>query len=150
MKTIIFLCAASAIITGCASNQAYVNRWNEMWADIAIRQEYEKYSCASCAHALEGYSKDPPVFSPRKRVRIAKEQRVVKTPITDPGQEKQNAQRAEDEIRALSAKIDVLENALKTNATTTNVNQNLIVQQMVALKIQLAQLEKASSTAPEK
>jgi hypothetical protein len=150
MKTIIFLCAASAIITGCASNQAYVNRWNEMWADIAIRQEYEKYSCASCAHALEGYSKDPPVFSPRKRVRIAKEQRVVKTPIADPGQEKQNAQRAEDEIRALSAKIDVLENALKTNATTTNVNQNLIVQQMVALKIQLAQLEKASSTAPEK
>jgi hypothetical protein len=150
MKTIIFICAASAIITGCASNQAYVNRWNEMWADIAIRQEYEKYSCASCAHALEGYSKDPPVFSPRKRVRIAKEQRVVKTPIADPGQEKQNAQRAEDEIRALSAKIDVLENALKTNATTTNVNQNLIVQQMIALKIQLAQLEKASSTAPEK
>jgi len=150
MKTIIFICAASAI-TGCASNQAYVNRWNEMWADIAIRQEYEKYSCASCAHALEGYSKDPPPrFSPRKRVRIAKEQRVAKTPIADPGQEKQNAQRAEDEIRALSAKIDVLESALRTNATTTNVNQNLIVQQIVALKIQLAQLEKNSNTAPEK
>ncbi len=119
-----------------------------MWADIAIRHEYEKYSCASCAHALEGYSKDPPALSHRKRV--TREQVLVKAPGTDRDAGKQSAQRTEDEIRALSAKIDVLEDALKTNAATTNVNQNLLVQEIIALKVQLAQLEKASSTAPEK
>jgi len=149
MKAIILICAAG-VITGCA-DQTALNRWNEMWADIAIRHEYEKYSCASCAHALEGYSKDPPALSHRKRVtRVTREQVLVKAPGTDRDAGKQSAQRTEDEIRALSAKIDVLDDALKTNAATTNVNQNLLVQEIIALKIQLAQLEKASSTAPEK
>jgi hypothetical protein len=117
-----------------------------MWVDIALRHKYEKYSCA---RALEGYSKDPPAFSHRKRVTLAREQVPVKAPGTDLEARKQSAQRAEDSIRALSAKIDVLEDALKTNVATTNQNQDLLVQQINALKAQLAQLQ-PSSKVPEK
>jgi hypothetical protein len=56
MKAIIYICVAG-MITGCASDQASVSRWNDMWVDIALRHKFEKYSCA---HNLEGYAKDPP------------------------------------------------------------------------------------------
>jgi hypothetical protein len=137
MKAIIYICTA-AMITGCASNQASVSRWNDMWVDIALRHEYENYSCAN---ALKGYSKDSPAFSHRKSVTVAKEQAPAKTPGINPEAEKQSAQRTEDSIRALSEKIDVLEDALKTNVATTNQNQDLLVQQINALKAQLAQLQ---------
>jgi hypothetical protein len=138
MKAIIYICAAG-MITGCASDQGSVSRWNDMWLDIALRHKYEKYSCA---HALEGYSKDPPAISHRKRATPAKEEVVVKA-TEDDAERKQRAQRADDSIRALSAKIDVLEDALKTNAATTNQNQDLLVQQINTLKAQLAQLQQA-------
>ena len=138
MKAIIHICVA-VLITGCA-DQGYVRRWNDMWVDIALRHRFEKYSCA---HALEGYSKDPPAFSHRKRVTVAKEQAPAKTPGINPEAEKQSAQRTEDSIRTLSEKINVLEDALKTNVATTNQNQDLLVQQINALKAQLAQLQQA-------
>ena len=146
MKAITFICVVG-MITGCAPNQASVSRWNDMWVDIALRYKYEKYSCA---HTLEGYSKDPPAFSHRKIVTPAREQVVVKAQGTDREVKKQSAQRAEDSIRALSSKIDVLEDALKTNVATTNQNQDLLAQQINALKAQLAQLQQPSSKAPEK
>ena len=146
IKAIIHICVAG-MITGCASDQASVARWNDMWVDIAIRHKLEKYSCG---HALEGYSKDPPpAFSHRKRVTPAREQVLVKAPGADLEARKQSAQRTQDSIRALSAKIDVLEDALKTNVATTNQNQDLLVQQINALKAQLAQLQ-PSSKVPEK
>ena len=145
MKAIIYFCVAG-LITGCA-DQGYVSRWNDMWVDIAIRHQYEKYSCA---HALEGYSKDPVHVSERKRARPAPEQGVVKTHSSDIESAKQTAQQTSATVRELSAKIDALEDALKTNAATTNQNQNLLVQQINALKAQLAQLQKTSSRAPEK
>jgi hypothetical protein len=147
MKAIIHICVAG-LITGCA-DQGYVRRWNDMWVDIAIRHQYEKYSCA---HALEGYSKDPPpaAISHRKRVTPAKEQVLVKAPGAELEARKQSAERAQDSIRALSAKIDELEEALKTNVATTNQNQDLLVQQINALKAQLAQLQQPSSRVPEK
>lgn len=144
MKAIIYIGVAT-LITGCASDQDYVTRWNDMWVDIALRHKLEKYSCA---HALEGYSKDPPALSHRKR--ITREQVLVKAPGADREAGKQSAQRAEDSIRALSAKIDVLEDALKTNTATTNQNQDLLVQQINALKAQLAQLQQPLSKVSEK
>ena len=146
MKAIIYIFMA-ALITGCGSDQASVSRWNEMWVDIALRHKYEKYSCA---RALEGYSKDPPAFSHRKRVKLAREQVLVKAPGADLEAGKQSAKRAEDSIRTLSAKIEALEDALKTNAATTNQNQDLLVQQINGLKAQLAQLQQPSTRAPEK
>jgi hypothetical protein len=136
MKAIIYIFVA-VMITGCASNQASLSRWNDMWVDIALRHKYERYSCA---HALEGYSKDPPTFSHRKRAIVAKEQAPARTPGINPEAEKQSAQRTEDSIRTLSEKINVLEDALKTNVATTNQNQDLLVQQINALKAQLVQL----------
>ena len=127
-----------------------------MWVDIALRHKYEKYSCG---HALEGYSKDSPAaVSHRKRVTPANEtpanEQVAakREKAPDAGLEagKQSAQRTEDSIRALSAKIDVLEDALKTNAATTNHNQDLLVQQINALEAQLAQLQQSSSKVSEK
>src|SRR5438132_50259 len=141
MKAIIYIFVA-AMITGCGSNQVSVSHWNDMWVDIALRHKYEKYSCA---HALEGYSKDLPAFSHRKS-----EQVLVKAPGADLEAGKQSAKRTEDSIGALSAKIDVLEDALKTNAATTNQNQDLLVQQINALKAQLAQLQQPSSRLLEK
>ena len=146
MKAIFYICVAS-VITGCASDQASVSRWNDMWVHIALRHKYEKYPCA---HALEGYSKDPPAFSHRKRVTLAREPVLAKAPNADLNARKQSAQRAQDSIRALSAKIDVLEDALKTNVATTNQNQDLLVQQINALKAQLAQLQQPSKTVPQK
>jgi len=145
IKAIIHISVA-ALITGCA-DQGYVRRWNDMWVDIAIRHQYEKYSCA---HALEGYSKDPPpqAISHRKKVAPANEQVVTKgkkAPDAGLDATKESAQRTQDSIRALSAKIDVLEDALKTNVATTNQNQDLLVQQINALKAQLAQLQQPSS-----
>ena len=116
-----------------------------MWLDIALRYKLEKYSCA---HALEGYRRIPPASSHRKRV--TREQVLEWAPGTDRDAGKQSAQRAEDSIRALNAKIDVLEDALKTNAATTNQNQDLLVQQINALKTQLAQLQQFSTRVPEK
>src|SRR5260370_42337549 len=85
------------------TNKTSVSRWNEMWVDIALRHKYEKNSCA---HALGGYSKDAPAFSHRRRVTLARDQVLVKAPGADLEARKQSAQRAEDSIRALSAKID--------------------------------------------
>ena len=136
------------MITGCASDQASVSRWNDMWVDIALRHKFEKHSCA---YALGDYSKDPPpAFSHRKRVTVPKEQALAKISDANPEPEKQSAQRTEDSIRALSAKIDVLEDALKTNVAATNQNQDLLVQQINALKAQLAQLQQPSKTVPQK
>ena len=145
MKAIIYICLAG-LITGCA-DQGYVSRWNDMWVDIAIRHRYEKYSCA---HALEGYSKDPVDVAERKRAKLAPEQMVGKTPSPDIEAAKQTTQQASATVRELSAKINVLEDALKSNAATTNQNQDLLVQQINALKAQLAQLQQCASKAPEK
>jgi hypothetical protein len=129
MKAIIYFCVA-ALITGCASDQASVSRWNDMWLDIALRHKYEKYSCA---HALEGYAKDPPMRVAMRRA-APREQGTVKPTSNDA--------QTQAEIRELSARIDVLEDALKTNSGTINQNQTLIVDQIKALKAKLEQVQK--------
>ena len=139
MKAVIYI-SIFALVTGCA-DQASISRWNDMWVDIALRHKFEKYSCA---HALEGYSKDPPAFSHRKQP--ATEQVVVKAQ----GTEQEARKRNEDSIRALSARMDVIEDALKTNAATSNKNQDLVVQQINALKAQQAQMQQPSSRQPER
>jgi hypothetical protein len=53
-----FVAGISCVVMTGYADQAYVIRWNEMWADIAIRQEYEKYSCASGGPAQSGQVSD--------------------------------------------------------------------------------------------
>jgi len=143
MKAVIYI-SIFALVTGCA-DQASISRWNDMWVDIALRHKFEKYSCA---HSLEGYSKDPPAFSHRKQP--ATEQVVVKAQDTEQEARKQFAQRNEDSIRALSARMDVIQDAVKANAATSNKNQDLVVQQINALKAQQAQMQQPSSRLPER
>ena len=95
-----------------------------MWIDTALRHKYEKYSCASCANRLHGYAKDAPQRVPRRRVEVS-------------------SQRPDEaEVRRLNARIDALELVLKTNVTTTNQNQDLIVQQIRELKSKLEAIQK--------
>jgi len=46
--------------------------------------------------------------------------------------------------------MDVIEDAVKTNAATSNKNQDLVVQQINALKAQQAQMQQPSSRMPER
>ena len=123
MKSMLYI-SLLCFLPGCTSNQAYLNRWNDMLIDMALRHKYEKYSCASCANRLHDNAKDAPQRVPRRRVEVS-------------------SQRPEEaEVRRLNARIDALELVLKTNATTTNQNQDLIVQQIRELKSKLEAIQK--------
>jgi uncharacterized coiled-coil DUF342 family protein len=123
MKSMLYI-SLLCFLAGCTSSQAYLNRWNDMWIDMVLRHKYEKYSCASCANRLHDYAKDAPQKVPRRRVEVS-------------------SQRPDEaEVRRLNARIDALELVLKTNATTTNQNQDLIVQQIRELKSKLEAIQK--------
>ena len=123
MKSMLYI-SLLCFLAGCRSNQAYLNRWNDMWIDMALRHKYEKYSCASCANRLHSYAKDAPQRLPRRRVEVS-------------------SQRPDEaEVRQLNARIDALEVVLKTNTTTTNQNQDLIAQQIRELKSILEAIQK--------
>ena len=122
MKSMLYI-SLLCFLPGCTSNQAYLNRWNDMLIDMALRHKYEKYSCASCADRLHDYAKDAPQRVSRRRVEVS-------------------SQRPDEEVRRLNGRIDALELVLKTNATTTNQNQDLIVQQIRELKSKLEAIQK--------
>ena len=123
MKSMLYI-SLLCFLAGCTSNQAYLNRWNDMWIDMALRHKYEKYSCVSCASRLHGYTKDAPQRLPRRRVEVSSQRPD------------------ESEVRRLNGRINALELVLKTNATTTNQNQDLIVQQIRELKSKLEAIQK--------
>ena len=58
---------------------------------------------------------------------------------------RQAAQQANASVGELNQKIDVLEEALKTDVATTNQNQNLIVEQIKELKARVEQLQKPAT-----
>ena len=145
MKAIIYI-SLLVTVTGCSSNQSSVGRWQDMFTDIYLRHRYERYSCASCARRLEGYSKDDPAPAASRRREVPKsEQMVAKASAPDVQSAKQEAQRASASVQELSQKIDVLEEALKTNVAITNQNQNLIVEQVKELKARVEQLQKPAA-----
>ena len=123
MKSMLYI-SLLCFLPGCMSNQAYLNRWNDMLIDMALRHKYEEYSCASCANRLHSHAKDAPQRLPRRRVEVS-------------------SQRPDEaEVRRLNARIDALEVVLKTNTTTTNQNQDLIAQQIRELKSILEAIQK--------
>jgi hypothetical protein len=128
---------------GCQSYpSANSINWHDLQIDIALRHQYERYSCAS--RSLNGYSKDSWTYASAAHGQHRDSQRaaIPNLPrVTDTA----DARQALDQVRELSAKIDLLEDALKNNAGATNQNQTLIVEQIRSLKAELAQLK--SSTA---
>jgi hypothetical protein len=143
MKAPFSFVALSMLLAGCQSHPgANSINWNDLRTDIALRHRYEQYSCYS--RALRGYSKDDWTYVMPMHHQRHEPARVVATSAPQ-ATHSAEAREALDQVRELSAKIDVLENALKTNAGATNQNQALIVDQIKALKAELAQLEKSPS-----
>jgi hypothetical protein len=143
MKTLFALSLLS--LAGCANPQAEADRWQDYQTDLAVAKAFHRYTCGACLprhRSLEGFSKEN---TPR-RVSVT---RPVAVPSSspNPAQAPQDSLQVKREIYDLSQKIAVLEEALKTNATTTNSNEQLIVQQIVGLKNQLAQLQTAAPVA---
>jgi hypothetical protein len=135
--------ALSVLLAGCQSYPgANSINWIDLRTDIALRHRYEQYSCA--ARALRGYAKDDWTYAMPMHHQRHERARVVATSAAQ-ATDNAEARQALDQVRELSAKIDVLEDALKTNAGATNQNQALIVDQIKALKAELAQLKNAPS-----
>jgi hypothetical protein len=148
---ILNLSLAAALMTGCQSTTSSQSRWNDMFTDIALRHQYERYSCGY--RASEGFSKDSGWRTEHVAARSAvKETSLKSAPAPENTYvDRQAAQQASDAVRELSAKIEVLEEALKSNVSATNQNQNLLVEQINALKGQLSELQSrpvAISTPP--
>jgi hypothetical protein len=146
MKAFIYICFLG-LITGCAANQAYIKRWNDMWTDIALRHNYQRYACAN---RLQGYSKeDPPsprsVARPKHSGSPAPTEPLAAKVNPDVQSARQAAQQANASVGELNQKIDVLEESLKTDVATTNQNQNLIVEQIKELKARVEQLQKPAT-----
>jgi hypothetical protein len=142
MANSILLIFAAAALTACQSNGTSESRWRDMQVDIAFKNRYQHYSCGY--HALHGYSKD----SGWRTERVAT--RKVKRPA--PAQAAavltvDSSKQAEEQIRELTGKIAVLEEALKANVAATNQNQNLLVDQINSLRQQVAELADRKTAA---
>jgi hypothetical protein len=122
--------------TGCKSYyDGTPTAWDDMQTDIALRHGYEQYDCG--CHKVNGYSKDATIHhhhSPR----------VVST--QKPPQQIPTMSGDHIQVRELSSKIDLLEEALKSNAGATNQNEALIVSQITALKAQVSALDRTKTT----
>lgn len=135
MKMIMLSIAAAAALTACQSSGTSESRWHDMWADIAFKNRYQHYGCGY--QALHGYSKDSGwrtehVATCKVKSEPAPSQTAVLTV--------DSSRQAEEQIRELTGKIAVLEEALKANVAATNQNQNLLVDQINSLRQQVAEL----------
>jgi hypothetical protein len=132
---IILVIAAAVALTACQSSTTSESRWRDMQVDIAFSNRYQHYSCGY--HALHGYSKD----SGWRTEHVAARKVKTESPPPQPAAlTVDSSRRAEEEIRELTGKIAVLEEALKANVAATNQNQNLLVDQINSLRQQLSEL----------
>ena len=137
MKHILFL-ALVCLYAGCAGQDAYTKRWNDMWYDMAFRKYYEHQIClANRARAR----KDPVVKRVAVRERAQPERIMVHS---NPDAEAQSAR-----IAALDQRLQMLEEALKTNASTTNANQEMILGQIRELKQEIQQKQQRPETVSQ-
>jgi hypothetical protein len=147
MIVTISLATAAALVTACQSSESAAGRWSDMQVDIAMRHKYEKYACGY--HSLAGYSKETASVGSRRVVAPVdptpkKPERVL---VNADNHGTSSTQQNADRVNELSQKIDVLEEALKSNVAVTNQNQNLLVEQINALKAQIAALQQKPEVA---
>jgi hypothetical protein len=137
------LSIAALVLAGCADPRAAADRWNDYQTDLAVVKAFHKYTCGACMarhHSLEGYSKENV-----SQVSVSKNNTPRLAPRPSPAP--QATEQVNRQVYDLNQRIAVLEEALKTNATTTNANEQLIVSQIVSLKSQLAQLQTSAPMA---
>jgi hypothetical protein len=134
MKMIMLPIAAAAALSACQSSGTSESRWHDMQVDIAFKNRYQHYSCGY--HALHGYSKDSGWRTEHLATRKVKsESAPAPSQLTV-----DSSRQADEQIRELTGKIAVLEEALKANVATSNQNQNLLVDQINSLRQQVAEL----------
>jgi hypothetical protein len=140
---IMFLLAVAVALTACQSSTTSASRWHDMQVDIAFKNRYQHYSCGY--HALHGYSKDSGWRTERVATRKVKSEpapaQAAAVLTVD------SSKQAEEQIRELTGKIAVLEEALKANVAATNQNQNLLVDQINSLRQQVAELADRKTAA---
>jgi TolA-binding protein len=134
-KLILTFPLAAALMAGCQSTPESQGRWNDMLTDIALRHKYEKYACGY--HPLAGYSKDSDWRSDRVHTRSVAGTKAPEQPAPPQTPVRQDS----EEIRELNGKLEVLEEALKSNVAATNQNQSLIVDQIREIKGRLDELK---------
>lgn len=140
----IFLAIPLIALAGCSDQQTENAQWQDYQIDQQVVAQFHKYSCPDCARRMEGYSKDSgdrPI-----RAHASRRSALIPVPKLSPVPP-QATEMANHQVYDLSQKIAALEEALKTNATTVNANEQLLVQQIVALKNQLAQLQSSGPVA---
>lgn len=135
----ISIATAAALVTACQSSESSASRWSDMQMDIAMRHKYEKYACGY--HSLAGYSKETAsVRSHRVAAHVEPAPKEPERVLVNADNHGAPTQQSAD-VNELSQKIDVLEESLKSNVAATNQNQNLLVEQINALKAQIAALQ---------
>jgi hypothetical protein len=141
------LISALVFVSGCQSYpRANSINWADLQTDIALRHRYEQYSCAN--RSLRGYSEDSWTrYVPAHHQHRGLES-VAATSVRQATDTAEAGRQALDQVRELSAKIDVLEDALKSDAGATNQNQALIVGQIKSLKAELAGVKNANGAGP--
>jgi hypothetical protein len=133
----ITLLAFVCLCAGCAAQDAYVRQWYGMWDNMAARQWYEHQICLANRARLR---RDPP-----KRVVVrerSEPERIMVRSNSDT--EAQSAR-----IAALDRRLQMLEEALKTNASTTNANQEMILGQIRELKQEIQQQQQRPETTSQ-
>ena len=128
-------------LAGCANSESAADRWQDYQTDLAVVKAFHKYACPTCPsrhRSLEGFSKE-------NTARVSIQRRpAAQLPSPRPSQTPQDSLQVKQEIYDLSQRIATLEEALRTNATTTNANEGLIVQQIREMKGRMAELQTAS------
>ena len=135
----LFLALPLIALVGCANGPSAADRDFNYRIDSQLAYQWQRYSCVSCMtrrpRSLEGYSKENTA-----RVSVPRRPAASQLPSPRTTQPLQATEQVR-QIYDLNQRLAGLEEALKTNASTTNQNEALIVSQIVALKSQLAQLQ---------
>lgn len=137
----IFLFLPLLALAGCANPQAASDQEFNYGINKQIVAQWKRYSCVSCMtrhpRSLEGYSKE-------NTARVSVSRPLLPSSSPRPSQTPQDSLQVKQEIYDLSQRIATLEEALRTNATTTNANEGLIVQQIREMKGRMAELQTAA------
>jgi hypothetical protein len=140
----ITLLAFVCLCAGCAAQDAYTRQWYGMWDDMAARQWYEHQICLANRSRLR---RDPPKRVAVRRQRDSLTQRSEPERIMVRSNSDTEAQSAR--ITALDQRLQMLEEALKTNASTTNANQEMILGLIRELKHQIQEQQQRPETTSQ-
>ena len=110
------------LVVGCAQQQSDP-AWNDMWTDKRLRQTFYAHTgCGECAQRrLAGFSKEND--SPERINLPMQPAGLPRVPLAPVETDKSDIEKKMDE---LSRHVQKLDDAVKTNAQTTNANESIL------------------------